>query len=67
MKSLEERVRNRGMGLLLILKEFVGHIVPGRLRPLCEHYGIPCLMVEKGYGIRQVAETIRWGMKNSRT
>jgi hypothetical protein len=65
LKSLEERVRNRGMDLVLILKEFVGHIVPGRLRPLCEQYGIPCLMVEKGYGIRQVAETLRWGLKKA--
>ncbi|MEO6812148.1 MAG: hypothetical protein ABI353_23820 [Isosphaeraceae bacterium] len=63
LKSLEERIRNRGMDLVLILKEFVGHIVPGRLRPLCEQYDIPCLMVEKGYGTRQVAETLRWGLK----
>ena len=63
LKSLEERVRNRGMDLVLILKEFVGHLVPGRLRPLCEQYGIPCLMVEKGYGTRQVGETLRWGLK----
>ncbi|MBX6315169.1 MAG: hypothetical protein IRY99_20005 [Isosphaeraceae bacterium] len=62
LKSLEERIRNRGMDLVLVLKEFVGHIVPGRLRPLCEQYGIPCLMVEKGYGTRQVAETLRAGL-----
>lgn len=62
LKSLEERIRNRGVDLILILKEFVGHVVPGRLRPLCEQSGIPCLMVEKGYGTRQVAETLRAGL-----
>lgn len=65
LKSLEERVKNRGMDFVLILKEFVGHIVPGRLRPLCEQHDLPCLMVEKGYGIRQMAETLRSGLKKT--
>src|SRR5205085_841476 len=36
LRSLEERVKNHGVDLVLILKEFVGHVVPERLRPLCE-------------------------------
>jgi hypothetical protein len=62
LKSLEQRVRNRGMDLLLILKEFVGHHVSEILRPLCQEYGIPCLMVEHGYGAAQVAESLRKGL-----
>jgi hypothetical protein len=63
MKSLEQRVRNRGIDLLLILKEFVAHHVPERLRPLCQESGIPCLMVEHGYGANQIAEALRSGLK----
>ena len=59
MKSLEQRVRNRGVDVVLILKEFVAHHVPERLRPLCQESGIPCLMVEHGYGANQVAEALR--------
>jgi len=63
MKSLEQRVRNRGIDMLLILKEFVAHHVPERLRPLCQESGIPCLMVEHGYGANQIAEALRSGLK----
>jgi hypothetical protein len=62
IKSLEQRVRNHGMDLILILKEFVGHHVSESLRPLCEENGIPCLMVEHGYGTHQVAEALRRGV-----
>jgi hypothetical protein len=62
IKSLEQRVRNHGMDLILILKEFVGHHVSESLRPLCEEHGIPCLMVEHGYGTHQVAESLRRGL-----
>ena len=58
LASLEQRVKNRGMDLLLILKEFVSHAVPERLRPLCQEHGIPCLMVEHGYGANQVADAL---------
>ncbi len=63
LKSLEQRVKNRGVDVVLILKEFVGHHVPERLRPLCQESGIPCLMVEHGYGANQVAEALRSGLK----
>lgn len=63
IKSLEQRVRNHGMDLILILKEFVGHHVSDSLRPLCEEHGIPCLMVEHGYGTHQVAEALRRGLQ----
>lgn len=59
LKSLEQRVRNRGMDLVLILKEFVGHGVSESLRPLCEEYDVPCLLVEHGYGAAQLAEALR--------
>lgn len=62
LDSLEQRVRNRGVDLVLILKSFISHHVPGRLRPLCEQQEIPCLMVEHGYGPVQVAETLRRGL-----
>jgi hypothetical protein len=62
LKSIEQRVRNHGMDLVLILKEFVGHHVSESLRPLCEENGIPCLMVEHGYGAAQMAETLRRGL-----
>jgi hypothetical protein len=57
--ALKQRVRAGGLDLILILKGFVGHHVSGDLRPLCQQSGIPCLMVEQGYGLRQVAETLR--------
>lgn len=63
LKSLEQRVRNRGVDLVLILKEFVAHAVPERLRPLCQEFGITCVMVEHGYGMHQVAEAIRAGQR----
>jgi len=62
LDSLERRVRNHGVDLVLILKSFIGHHVPERLRPLCEQQGIPCLMVERGYGPSQVSETLRRGL-----
>ena len=65
LDSLEQRIRNRGVDLVLILKSFIGHHVPERLRPLCEQYDIPCLMVERGYGPAQVGETLRRGLLKS--
>lgn len=62
LKSLEQRVRNHGMDVLLILKEFVGHHVSEILRPLCQEHGIPCLMIEHGYGAAQVADALRRGL-----
>ena len=62
LKSLEQRVRNHGMDLVLILKEFVGHNLSDSLRPLCEEHGIPCLYVDHGYGAAQVAEALRKGL-----
>jgi hypothetical protein len=65
LKSLEQRVKNQGMDMVLILKDFVGHAVSERLRPLCEEFNIPCLMVEHGYGAHQVGETLRTGLGKS--
>lgn len=65
LDSLERRVRNHGVDLVLILKSFIGHHVPERLRPLCEQNGIPCLMVERGYGAAQIGETLRRGLLKS--
>lgn len=65
LNSLEQRVKNRGMDIVLILKNFVGHSVSERLRPLCEENDIPCLMVEHGYGAQQVGETLRTGLIKS--
>ncbi len=62
LKSLEQRVRNRGLDLMLILKEFVGHHVTESLRPLCEEQGIPCLLVDHGYGANQIADALRKGI-----
>jgi len=62
LKSLKERVRNKTVDIVLILKEYIAHHVPEQLRPLCEQYEIPCLMVEHGYGVRQVAQTLQRGL-----
>jgi hypothetical protein len=62
LRSLEDRIKNHGVDIVLILKDFVGHVVPERLRPLCEANGIPCLMVEKGYGAAQVGDALRRGL-----
>ena len=60
--SLEERVRNHGLDLMILLRGFIGHGVSDRLRPLCESHDIPCLMVEHGYGPAQVGEALRRGL-----
>jgi hypothetical protein len=62
LDSLEQRVRNHGVDLVLLLKNFIGHHVSDRLRPLCQQNDIPCLMVEHGYGPAQVGETLRRGL-----
>jgi len=65
LDSLEQRVRHHGVDLVLILKSFISHHVPERFRPLCEQNGIPCLMVEHGYGPAQIGETLRRGLLKS--
>ena len=62
LDSMEQRIRNRGVDLVLILKSFISHHVPERFRPLCQQYDIPCLMVEQGYGAAQVSRTLRAGL-----
>ncbi|MDZ4784014.1 MAG: hypothetical protein SGJ19_27515 [Planctomycetia bacterium] len=59
LDSLEQRIRNRGLHLLLLIRTLIGHDVQQRLRPLCEQFEIPCLLVEHGYGASQIAQTIR--------
>jgi hypothetical protein len=65
LDSLEQRVRNRGVDLVLLLRSFIGHHVSDRLRPLCQQHEIPCLLVEHGYGPAQVGEAIRRGVSRS--
>lgn len=60
LDSVEQRVRNRAMDLVLILK-YVGHHLTEKLRPVCDQQGIPCYMM-KSYSVTQVAETLRKGM-----
>jgi regulator of replication initiation timing len=62
LDSLEQRIQNRSVDLVLILKSFIGHHVPERLRPICEQAGVSCLMIERGYGPAQLAETLRKGL-----
>jgi hypothetical protein len=65
LESLKQRVKNRSIDMVLILKSFIAHHVPEQLRPLCEQSGVPCLMIEHGYGPAQVAETLRRGLVKS--
>ncbi|MCA1686396.1 MAG: DUF2325 domain-containing protein [Planctomycetia bacterium] len=65
LDSLEQRVRNHGVDLVILLRSFIGHGVSDRLRPLCEQHEIPCLMVEHGYGPAQVGEALRRGLLKS--
>lgn len=57
--SLEQRVRTGGLDLMLILRSFVHHHVTEKLRPLCKQHGVPCFMVDRGYGAAQIAATLR--------
>ncbi len=59
MDSLLERVRNRNIDVVILLKNFIGHHVSGAFWPLCKEVEIPCAMVEHGYGAAQVAEALR--------
>ncbi len=63
--TIERRIRDHGVDLVLILKGFVGDHVPERLKPLCEQHGIPCLLVEHGPGAAQVGEALRRGLRRS--
>jgi hypothetical protein len=65
LDSLEQRVRNGGVDLVLILKGFIGHHVTDRLRPACQKSGVPCVLVERGYGPSQVGEALRRGLPKS--
>jgi hypothetical protein len=62
LRSLEERLRNCGADLVLILGSSISHVVTGKLRPLCEQHEIPCLTVEHGYGAAQIAQALRRGL-----
>lgn len=59
MDSLAERVRNGTADIVILLLNFVGHHVSGILRPICKEEGIPCAMVEHGYGASAIAEALR--------
>lgn len=62
LDSLQERIKHHGVDLVLILKSYIGHHVTEKLKPLCEKEGIPCLMVDRGYGPSQIAEALRRGL-----
>jgi hypothetical protein len=59
LESLEQRVRNHGVDLVIVIKTLVGHNVTDRLRPACEQSEIPFILVDKGYGPSQVAEGLK--------
>ena len=59
LDSLEQRVRNHGVDLVIVIKTLVGHNVTDRLRPACEQAEIPFVLVDKGYGPSQVADGLR--------
>lgn len=61
LDSLEQSVKAGGVDLILILKSFVHHHVSEQLRPVCQRNNVPCLMVDRGYGAAQIAETLRQG------
>lgn len=65
LDSLEHRLRNGGVDLVLILKSFIGHHVTDRLRPACVKGGVPCILVDRGYGPSQVGEALRRGLTRS--
>jgi hypothetical protein len=62
LDSIEQRIRNRGVDIVLILRSFVGHHVTERLRPVCQRFEIPFLLVDRGYGPAQVGEALRKGL-----
>lgn len=62
LDSIEQRIRNRGVDMVLILRSFVGHHVTDRLRPVCQRFEIPFLIVDRGYGPTQVGEALRKGL-----
>lgn len=62
LDSVEQRIRNHGVDIVLLLRSFIAHHVTERLRPVCQQCEIPCLTVEHGYGPAQVGETLRRGL-----
>jgi hypothetical protein len=61
LESLEQRVRNGSIDILVLLRSFISHSVSDRLRPACQESGVACVSVDHGYGVRQIAEAIRRG------
>jgi hypothetical protein len=56
---IEQRVRNRGVDLVLLLRGVVGPSVSDRLRPACQQSGVTCVLVDRGYGPAQIGEALR--------
>ncbi len=59
LESLQQRVGNRSVDLVILMINFAGHELTGVFRPLCKKVGLPCATVEHGYGANRVAEALR--------
>jgi hypothetical protein len=59
LNSLEQRVRNRTVDLVVLLRSYISHQVSERFRPLCEQYQVPCVFVDQGYGVAQISRALR--------
>lgn len=65
LESIERRVRNRGVDLLLLLRTGVGPGVPDRLRPVCVQSGVTCVVVDRGCEPDQIVDALRRALPRS--
>lgn len=59
LTSLEQRVRNQTIDMIVLLRSYISHQVSERFRPLCEQYQVPCIFVDQGYGVAQISRALR--------
>ncbi|MEZ4321895.1 MAG: hypothetical protein R3F61_30750 [Myxococcota bacterium] len=56
--ALATRVRKGSVDMVLLLKRFLPHTLQGMVQPACAEAGIPCVLVDTGYGVAAVRRSI---------
>lgn len=59
LSGMEQRIANRSISMLIMLRSFVSHAAADRLVASCKRAGVPFYVVEQGYGASRIAEALR--------
>jgi hypothetical protein len=52
--AIARRIERGGVDMVVLLARFMSHKTWDALHPLCKRHGVPCVLVDKGYGIAQI-------------